>query len=200
MIRRSPIPWIVISLALLAGCAEAPTEKLEQVEKAMADARAAEAKQYAPEAWADLRDQQVRLQAELKAQKNKLGVRRSYDETEKLAEQTRQAAEDAAATAIAAKEQVRGEAFALIADARVKLEELHELIKGAPRGKGSDADLAVLKSDAGELKLTIDAGEEAYEMGDYLTAKVKAEAAIRTVEEIKAEIESAKRMSGRTAS
>lgn len=201
IIRRSSICLIGASLVLLvAGCAQAPTEKLEDLEQAVADASSAQAERYAPDAWAVLQDRQVSLEAELTAQEEKMAFLRSYDEVTKLVEETRLAAEAAEEAAVAAEQQARVEASALIADAKVKLEEVNDLIKGAPRGKGSQADLAVLKDDASQLELAIDAGEEAYNAGDYLTAKVKAEAALGTLDKIKAEIQSAKRMSGRAAS
>lgn len=200
-IRRSSIGLIGVAvIVLLTGCAQAPTEKLEALEQAIAGATSAEAERYAPDAWADLSDKQARLEAELQAQQDKLAVFRSYDEVAKLAEEASLAAAAAGEAAMVAREQARTEASALIAEAKVKLEELNDMIKGAPRGKGTQADLAVLKNDASQLGLTIDAGEQSYDAGDYLTAKVKAEAALSSIEEIRSEIESAKRMSGRTAS
>ena len=62
----------------------------------------------------------------------------------------------------------------------------------APRGKGTEADLASLKSGVTSIDGTLAEMQTAFDAGDYLTAKTKAQAAIDASREVVKEIETAK--------
>jgi hypothetical protein len=62
----------------------------------------------------------------------------------------------------------------------------------APKGKGTEADLASMKSDAGSLDDTLAEMQKAFDDGNYNEAKAKAQAAIDAAKRIQSEIENAK--------
>jgi tyrosine-protein phosphatase YwqE len=62
----------------------------------------------------------------------------------------------------------------------------------APRGKGTEADLASLKSDAASIDQTLVEMQKAFDEGNYNDAKTKAQAAIDAAKKIQSEVEQAK--------
>ena len=65
-------------------------------------------------------------------------------------------------------------------------------LETAPKGKGTEADLASLKSGVTSVDATLAEMQSAFDAGNYLTAKAKAQAAIDASREVVKEIEAAK--------
>jgi hypothetical protein len=187
--------WLVL-FALVAvtaaGCAKPPTVEIDAASEAMDAAQAAGAPDYAPEAWAKAQASEAELEAEITAQKDAFALSRSYEQTKNLAQATKSAAETAAAEALTGKETAKNEATQSIETAKALRQEVDQLLTTAPTGKGAVADLAALRADTGSTEESIRAAEAALAAGQYREARAKAEAAIQSLEAVKAEIESAK--------
>lgn len=184
--------FTTLTLVALVGCATAPTAEVNAANDAVESARLAAAPDYAPDEWAAVRDVQDRLQAELAAQADRNAFFRSYDAARDLAQETRDTAEAAAEAAVAGKARAREEALSLMTSARDAHAAALEAIAGSPKGKGTEADLASLRSDAQTIETTLAEMQSAYDTGDYIQAKVKAEAAIASSNRIVAETDDAK--------
>jgi hypothetical protein len=190
---------VVLSIAALVGCAHVPKEDVASADRAMDAARAADAADYAPETWAAAEGHRQQLQGELDSQEKKFAFSRSYDKARTLAIETTELADRATAEAATGKERARQEAGDAIAQARQLKEEVEQLLEKAPRGKGTKAELATLKSDAGSTEASLGEAQAAYDAGSYLEARTKAEDALRKLGGIKAEIERARQVRGSRA-
>ncbi len=192
-------PALIATATLVAGCASAPTEAVNKANAALDAAQQAQAPDYAPEAWTTAQDSQAKLQAELAAQEKKFALFRSYDEAKNLAAATESAAENAKSEAVAGKERTKEEAQTLMTQAQERHDEVVKALESAPKGKGTEADLVSLKADSGSIETTLQEMQSAFDAGDYLTAKTKAEAAIASSQDILDQIQKAREMRGRTS-
>jgi hypothetical protein len=186
------LKWTPIVAALaLTACAQPPTAEINGAKAALETARASQAADYAPASWNAANDLSARLQAELDAQADKAAVLRSYGTAKQLAADVTSAAEQAAQESVLGKEAAKTDAEAMMTKARDARARADKALAGAPRGKGTEADLASLRSDAAGADSSIEEMQRAFDAGEYLSAKSKAEAIIAACEGVVKQIESA---------
>lgn len=186
------ISWAVALALVLAGCAQVPTADVDAAKHALDEARQAQAAEYAPQSWTAAQDAETKLQAELDAQGQRWSALRSYTVASQLAASTKQAAERSRDEAMAGKEQAKTEASTMMAQAREAASHAQAAVTAAPRGKGTEADLASMKSDATSIDDTLMEMQKAFDAGDYIGAKTKAQAAMDAAKRIEDEIAQAK--------
>jgi hypothetical protein len=186
------ISWAVALGLVLAGCAQVPTADVDAAKHAVDEARQAQAAEYAPQSWTAAQDAEAKLEAELDAQSQRWSALRSYTVASQLATSTKQAAEKSRDEAMAGKEQAKNEATSMMAQARDEAAKAKAAVTTAPRGKGTEADLASLKSDATSIDDTLNEMQKAFDAGDYIGAKTKAQAAMDAAKKIEDEIAQAK--------
>jgi hypothetical protein len=194
--RKALTLLTLVLVAAALGCAKPPQAEIDAASQAMDAAQAAGAPDYAPDAWAKAQASEAELEAELTAQKDAFALSRSYEKAKNLAEATKSQAESAATQAQTGKEQAKNDATQSIEQAKALRQEVDQLLATAPTGKGSVADLAALRADTGTTEESIRAAEAALAAGQYREAQAKAQAAIQSLEAVKAEIESAKQARG----
>jgi len=190
--KATRIGWIAAIGLVLAACSHMPTVDVDAAKHALDEARNAQAAEYAPQAWTAAQDADAKLEAELDAQSQRWAALRSYTVARQLAVDTKTAAERSRDEAVAGKDKAKDEASTLMAQAREESSRANAAVGSAPRGKGTEADLASLKSDATSIDSTLQEMQTAFDGGDYINAKVKAQAAIDAAKKIEAEIEQAK--------
>jgi hypothetical protein len=186
---------LTMAVALVLGvtaCAKAPQVEIDAANQALDDAQRAQAKDYASEAWTAAKDAEAKLQTELEAQKQSWAPLRSYQSAKQLAQLTKTEADRAAKEATDAKERTKLEVETMMTQARDAYAGAQEALAKAPRGKGTEADLASLKTDTASIEGTLQEMQQLYDAGDYLAAKTKAQAAIDASKQILTEIEDAK--------
>jgi hypothetical protein len=191
VMKNGFLPVLVLSLAF-AGCAQSPVAEIDGAKQALDRARESQAPDYAPEAWNAANDAQSRLDAELDAQKNKTSLFRSYAKAKDLASEVKTSAERATELAAAGKDKAKTEAAALMGQARDEYALADKALTSAPHGKGTEADLASLKGGVTSIDATLAEMQAAFDAGDYIMAKTKAQAAIDASREVVKEIETAK--------
>jgi hypothetical protein len=190
---KVPFLGVIAAAALVVtGCAQAPTADIDSARQALDSAKSAQAADYAPDAWNAAQDAQNKLDAELQAQQNKMSLFRSYGKAKALAADLKSDAEQAVQAAQAGKEKAKNEASDLMAQARVEYAKAQKELASAPHGKGTEADLASLKADSTSIGTTLDEMQKAFDAGDYLTAKTKAQSAISASQGIESQVEGAK--------
>ena len=185
---------LVAGLATFSGCADVPSQEIDTAKQAIDAAKNAQAPDYAPDAWRVASDAQARLEAELSAQEQRYALLRTYDATKQLAREVKDAADHAATQAATGKQQARDEAMKLMAQARDAMDRAQQNLAHAPRGKGTEADLVSLKADADAVGTTIQEMQAAFDSGDYVGAKIKAESVISAAQQVENDIERAKIM------
>jgi hypothetical protein len=186
------ISWAVALGLVLAGCAQVPSADVDAAKHALDEARQAQAAEYAPQSWTAAQDAEAKLEAELDAQSQRWSALRSYTVASQLAASTKQAAEKSRDEATAGKEQAKNEATTMMAQARDEAAHAQAAVTTAPRGKGTEADLASLKSDATSIDDTLNEMQKAFDAGDYIGAKTKAQAAMDAAKKIEDEVAQAK--------
>jgi type IV secretory pathway VirB10-like protein len=147
MFRHSRVFVVAAATLATVACAKPPNPRSDAAKAAVSKASAAEASEYAPEAFSAARDAHAKLDAELKAQEGKFAVTHSYDEATKLATAATEAGEKAASEAAQRKQAAQTEASTAVVDARAAIQDAETALSGAPKGKGSKADLGALQSD-----------------------------------------------------
>jgi hypothetical protein len=172
--KAARIGWVAVLGLVLAGCAQAPSADIDAANHALDEARQTQAADYAPQSWTAAQDAQSKLQIELDAQEQRWSALRTYTVARQLAQDTK-----------AAAERSRDEAREEVGRANVA-------VTTAPRGKGTEADLASLKSDAASIDQTLVEMQKAFDEGNYNDAKTKAQAAIDAAKKIQSEVEQAK--------
>ena len=187
--------WVAVVLAtavlVLAGCGKPPAEDIAAADTALGEARSADAVEYAPESMKAAEDARAQLDAELKAQEEKFALFRSYDKATELATASKEAAARARTDAEEGKKRAREEASEMIAQVRASILEVQQLLDQAPKGKGTEVDLAVLKSDLSGVENTLTEMDQAFAQEAYLESIAKAESAKQNVDAIRGEIERA---------
>ncbi len=185
---------LAAALAAFAGCAAVPTQNLDAATRAMNDAKLAQAPDYAPDAWRAASDAQARLEAELGVQDQRSALFRSYDKVREIANEVKEAADRAASEASTGKQRAKEEATSLMAQAKEAIDRAQKELAEAPRGKGTEADLASLKSDVRGTATTLQEVQADFNAGDYNGAKVKARSVISEAEKIQKQVEDATAM------
>jgi hypothetical protein len=184
--------WAVALGLVLAGCAQVPSADVDAAKHALDEARQAQASDYAPQSWTAAQDAQSKLDAELDAQGQRWSALRSYTVASQLAATAKHAAEQSRDEAMAGKEKAKTEASTMMAQARDEAAHAQAAVTTAPHGKGTEADLASLKSDATSIDTTLQEMQQAFDAGDYIGAKTKAQAAMDAAKRIEDEIAQAK--------
>jgi len=185
---------VAVGLLVFAGCGKPPETEIGAADQSLGEARTAQASEYAPESLKAAEDARAQLDAELKAQEDKFALFRSYDKATELAASAKQAADRAKTDAVEGRERAREEASAMIAQLRTSVLEVQQLLDSAPKGKGTEADLAVLRSDLTGVETAIAEMDTAFAEEQYLESISKAEAAKQSVDAIRGEIERAMEM------
>jgi hypothetical protein len=170
-------------IALAVGCQKPPAERIDAAHQALDRAKTAEASEYAPASLAAAEDAIKRLEEEMALQNDKWF--RSYKKTGELAEAAVQASDKAVSDARTAKEQAHVEATNMIADARTMLDEADQLLKNAPAGKGTAADLAAMRLDLDHAGTILGEADSALAAERFTEAKAKAEAARAQAEQVR---------------
>src|SRR5262245_10086812 len=141
---------LALGLAVLivtTGCGSPPQADVDAAKSAIDAARQQGAPEYAPEAMKAAEDADAAMQAELDAQQGKFPLFRSYKDAGEKAAAAKQAGEQAQASAQQGKEMAKQQATAAIQEGQTMLTDTQAMLAKAPRGKGSAADLAALKTD-----------------------------------------------------
>jgi hypothetical protein len=193
MRRRSRSLIVLASLLALvffaSGCQKPPTAEITAAREAIDVAQSAGAPEYAPASWAATAEARDQLDVELQAQQDKtFAFTRSYASAQLLAVDVKTAAEKATADAVAGKEAARTAALQSIDQVRAMSVEVRELMDRAPQGKGTAADLAALRSDAGATESSLAEAESAYAAEKYLEAKAKADVLLADLQRVRDEL------------
>ncbi len=181
----------LVTMALI-GCSKAPQQEMAASEAAMQAAMQAEADQYAPEAYQMAMDSLNAAKAAVQEQDSKFALFRSYGKSKEMFVSAQGLMEKAATDAVAEKERVRQEVMALMTQADSALAAASKALDSAPRGKGSKADIELIKNDLTAVQATLAEAGNDVTAGKFLTAKAKLESVLSGSQRIITEIEAAK--------
>lgn len=187
---------VVLLLVLMVGCAKPPQASIDAARSALDAAKSAEAAEYASDSLRSAEDALAALDQELKAQEEKFALFRSYKKAEELAASAKAAGEKASQDADSGKAAAQQAATEAIASLKTALDEAKMMLDKAPRGKGTQADLEMMKADLAGAETAAGEAQSLLDGGKFKDAQAKAASAMdmvtRTKDAINAAIEAKK--------
>jgi tetratricopeptide (TPR) repeat protein len=182
---------LVLGLALLAGCAKAPQQSVDEAKAALEAARTEGADRYAPELFNAAQDSLNAAMAEIEAQNSKFALTRNYDRAQQQLEAAKTSANAAKDAVTAKKEEVKAEAQNLMTQAQAAVDEVKTLMAKAPRGKEGRQVLDQMQTELSGVEATIAEGSSLMDAGDYAAARDKFQAALEKANSLKQELSDA---------
>jgi hypothetical protein len=182
--------WVLVIWAL-GGCSKAPTSEIEATQKSVEATRAAGSADYLPDEDKALSDKLNAAMQEIKTQEEKMAPFRNYEQAQKMLTEVRQQSEQLQTASAQKKEEAKQQAAALQSEASQAVQRAKDLLAQAPKGKGSEADLAALNADVDALNESMPTVQQAIDNGDYRDAISKATPIKEKANAISAEIEQA---------
>ena len=198
---RNRLPSVLLGVwaaALVSGCAEPPTARVEAAKERLA-ALAGEAETYAPAAHKAAQDAAAQLDADLAAQEQRFSVMRSYTRTEELVASVEAAADTLQQAIDAEKTRLRAETERLITDAKNAVASAQESIAALPAREVAADQGAAWQSDLGQVGSSLEEVNKLVASGQFAEARRQADSAERAaaqvgtaVANVQAEIEKAR--------
>lgn len=175
-------------LLVAVGCSKAPTDKLAGAEKAINEARTAEAPDYMAEDFAKIEGMLTTAKNEIAQQDAKMALLRDYDKAEQLLTTAQTEAVRVIGEVGKKKEEVKATAIRAHHDAQAAVKTAQDLVAKAPVGKDRAA-LESIKTDVKGLGTSLTEVQTALDAGDYKTAQAKAKAIQDKSQAVSAEIQ-----------
>jgi len=188
MFKRMALAVVACGLLIFASCSKAPEQEMQMANTASDAAKAAEAEQYAPDAYQMATDTLNAAMAAKQEADSKFALFRSYGKSKELFIRAEALAKEAQAEAQTRKEQVKQEVADLITKAKEVLDAASAALSKAPKGKGSKADIELIKNDLNAANVAYEEARIDFDAGEYAVAKTKLEAVIRKAQSISDEI------------
>jgi hypothetical protein len=182
---------MIISLcALLAitGCGKAPEQEMQSAEAAFDQADQAETETYASDAYQMAMDTLNAAKAAKEGADSKFALFRSYGKSRELFVRAEALIKEAEISAHGEKEMVMGEVSGMMTDVKAALDQASDALNRAPRGKGSKADIELIKNDLHAANVAYEEAKMDFEAGRYMAAKTKLQAIKNKAQSISDEI------------
>jgi len=192
MFKRVSIILAALALFLVAGCSKAPEAEMQNADTAVQAAVTAEAEQYAPQSYQIAMDTLNAAKAAKIEQDSKFALFRSYGKSKQMFIAAQALSEKATTDAQAEKERVRQEVMGMMTQVQAVIDSATVALAKAPRGKGSKADIELIKADLDAVNSGFAAAKADFDGGKFLAAKAKFEAVANKAQGIIAQIEAAK--------
>jgi Domain of unknown function (DUF4398) len=181
-----------LTLALtLAACGKQPVEEINATKAAIDSAVSDGAEKYTADDLKAVNDKLAAAMDEIKVQDGKLF--KNYDQAKQMLTAVKTDAVALQEKVTTVKDELRNQAVTALTDANAAVNEAASLLENAPQGKGSQADIAMMKSDLqglqgalGEVQPLIDSGDFAAAGDRAVSIKEKAAAissAVHTAQE-----------------
>jgi hypothetical protein len=122
----------------------------------------------------------------------KFALFRSYSKAKALYVSADALAAKAVEDAAAEKERVKQEVTGLLTQAKAVLDSANQALAKAPKGKGSKADIELIKNDLAAAQASFDDANNDFNAGKYKIAKSKVEAAMMKAQSVIDQIAEAK--------
>jgi len=175
---------VMLVLAFLAGCAEAPKQAIDAANAAMEAAKSAEADRYAADMYNAAKDSLTAAMTEVENQNAKFALMRNYGHAQQLLDAALASFTNAKDAAAANKEKVKAEADSLATALTASIESAKKLMTKAPRGKEGKAALEMIQNDINAVEASVAEISSANTNGDYLGARDKAQASVAKINSI----------------
>jgi hypothetical protein len=192
MIKRLALVLAVLALlAVMVGCSKPPEAEMQGANTAMTAAQTAEAETYVPDSFRAAMDTLNAADAAKKEQDSKFALFRSYGKSKEMFVKATEMFNNVSTEAATEKERVHQEVVAALANAKAVIDSATAALAKAPRGKGSKADIELIKNDLNAVQTGYTEAEADITAGKYMVAKSKVENVINGAHKIMDEISQA---------
>lgn len=188
MFKHILVVFAVIALLAFSGCGKAPEQEMQTAKTALDEAEKAETEIYASDAYRMAMDTLNAAMAAKEEADSKFALFRSYGKSKELFVRAEALANEAQASAQAEKEHVQDEVTSMVAEAKGALDAATEALAKAPRGKGSKADIELIKHDLDAANVAFQEARADLDGGRYMAAKTKLQAVMQKAQSISEEI------------
>jgi hypothetical protein len=186
---------VALAILIMNGCAQPPTRQLEEAQKAVEAARAAEAETYVKDDFIRLEQEFAVAKDELAKQEKALSLFRSYDNADAILIKVVEDGGRVAAQASQNKEAAKTAALAMEQEAQYVVVTAKELMAKAPTGK-ERAAVEAIKQDLNGLETGLGKAHQLVDQKAYIEAMMQARAVKEkggaVVEELQRAIEKTK--------
>ncbi|NGZ95829.1 MAG: hypothetical protein CV089_06820 [Nitrospira sp. WS110] len=174
---QSRVSLVAIALIIVAtaGCADPPTEQIQEAEKALKDARESGASTYSPDEYAKLEGTLDTIRKEVSEQDGKFALFRDYGKAQQLSVSAKADSERIKVATAQKKEEGRAAAMQAQQVAEEAVRAAQELAAKAPVGKDRAA-VEAIKNDIEGLKSLLKQVQDSIDKEDYPAAQTQAKA------------------------
>ncbi|MBU0482208.1 MAG: hypothetical protein KKG47_14020 [Proteobacteria bacterium] len=183
---------ILVSLVMvvsLAACDKQPVAEIEAAKASLEAAASDGSEVFVAEDFRKVNEAMAAAMDEVKVQDGKMF--KNYDKANEMLAGVMAEAQTVKAKAIAERERLRLQSVADLESARTAVVSTRELLNQAPAGKGSAADIMVMKADLSGLEATVVEIQAMVTAGDYSEASERALSVKEKAGAISTEIEAA---------
>lgn len=182
---------VVLTVALLTGCAKVPQEAIDSTSVMIEDAQTQEADVFAPEMFSAARDSFEAAQTEIELQNGKFALTRNYEAAERMLASAGQLAREATEAGVIRKQEMRAEAETMLIQAKETAAEAQLLLTKAPRGKEGRIALVAIGSDVDSLSTMFVEVEELLQQGNVKAAHDRVQATLSRAQGLTEELRQA---------
>jgi hypothetical protein len=190
MLKKVSLISLTLTLVVIAGCGEPPTQQIQEAEKALKEAQESGAATYSAEEYAKLEGTLAALRKEVADQEEKLGLFRDYGKAQQLAASAKADSERIKAAAIQKKEEAKAAALQAQQVAEEAVKATEDLVARAPVGKDRAA-VEAIKNDVEGLKSLLKQVQASIDKEDYPAAQTQAKAIHDMSQGVSTEIQNA---------
>ncbi|MBE0596345.1 MAG: DUF4398 domain-containing protein [Desulfuromonadales bacterium] len=187
MKRLSVLLLCLALIATLSACGKQPTAEIEAARTAIDATVADGAEKFTPEELKALNDQLAAALEEIKVQDGK--TFKSYDQSKNALLKVTADAEALKARIVTVKEEQQTAAATALQEATAAIDEAKAMLAVAPVGKGSLADIEMMKADVAGLEIALTEVQPLIDSEEFVAASEKAtaikEKALSVSEEIR---------------
>jgi hypothetical protein len=192
MLKRFALILAALTLlALMVGCSKPPEAEMQRANTAMSAAQTAEAETYVADSYRTAMDTLNAANAAKQEQDSKFALFRSYGKSKEMFVKAEEMFTNVATEAATEKERVHQEVLQKLADAKAAIDSASAALTKAPRGKGSKADIELIKSELTNVQAAYTDAETDVNSGKYMVAKGKIESVMQRAHGIVDEIATA---------
>jgi ElaB/YqjD/DUF883 family membrane-anchored ribosome-binding protein len=164
----------VLLIFFFTACAKQPTQEMDNTKAAVENVKTAKAEIYAKDEFKKLNDDLTAALDEVTAQSKKLF--KKYGKAKEMLVKVKSDADALVPVIAQRKDEAKKAALAAQTEATAAVTDAKGMLKKAPAGKGTKADIEALKADLKALEESLPEVQKALDTEDYYGAADKAKA------------------------
>ncbi len=183
---------LLLCVAIISGCSSPPDQEMKNAQDAVTQARDMGAEQYVPEQFRELADSLNSAMAAKQEQDSKFALFRSYDAAKTKFENVEKMAQQVDTAAAAERDKVQQQVMTIVDSVGTLVQQAQKALSRAPRGKGTKADIELMKNELNGLSASYEDARADISDGKFSAAKAKLDSVMEGTERIIDEIKAAR--------